>query len=340
MESESVRAALEDLQNGRFVILTMGEEGEANLCMAAQFVDPDAVNFMAMHGRGLVCLSMTEERMRMLGIPLMVPDSPSAVGRSYGASIEASSGVSTGISAHDRAKTICDAVAEGAGPESIVMPGHIIPVAGRKGGVLVRAGLTEASIDLTRMAGLEPAAALCAILEDDGELATPATLEKLAERFDLRIVEIPELVSYRLRTESLVHKIAEREVTAIAGGSFRAVVYRNDVDPFEHIALIKGQVESADEVLVRIHSQCLTGDVFGSKRCDCGEQLARSLEMIEKEGNGDPRLPASGGSRHRSCQQAARLWSAGSRSRHGRGQPRARIQRGWPRLRDRGADPA
>jgi len=286
METDPIQTAIADLRAGRFVILTMGEEGEANLCMAAQFVDPDAVNFMAMHGRGLVCLSMTENRMRRLGIPLMVPDSPSAVGRSYGASIEASSGVTTGISAHDRAKTICDAVAEDAGPESIVMPGHIIPVAGRKGGVLVRAGLTEASIDLTRMAELEPAAAVCAILEEDGELATQATLEQLAEKFDLRIVEIPELVSYRLRTESLVHKVAEREVTAIAGGAFHAVVYRNDVDPFEHIALIKGEIGPSDEVLVRIHSQCLTGDVFGSKRCDCGEQLSRSLEMIENEGKG------------------------------------------------------
>jgi len=283
---DSVQAALDDLRAGRFVILALGEEGEANLCIGAEFVDPDAVNFMATHGRGLVCLSMTDDRMRQLGIPLMVPDSPSLVGRSYGASIEASSGVTTGISAHDRARTIRAAVASDAGPDSIVMPGHVIPVAGRKGGVLVRAGLTEASVDLTRMAGLQPAAAVCAILEEDGDLASSASLRALADRFDLRVVEIPDLVSYRLRTESLVHKIAEREIVAVAGGAFHAVVYKNDVDPFEHVALVKGDIAPQDSVLVRIHSQCLTGDVFGSKRCDCGEQLTRALEMIEKEGKG------------------------------------------------------
>ena len=286
MPTERVQRAIEDLAQGRCIILTEGEEGEANLCMAAQFIDPQAVNFMAMHGRGLVCLSMTEERMRQLGIPLMVPDSPSIVGRSYGASIEASEGVTTGISAHDRAKTIRAAVAEDAGPENIVMPGHIIPVAGRNGGVLVRAGLTEASIDLARLAGLEPASAVCAILEDDGNLATAATLQRLAEKFSLTILDIPELVSHRLRTESLVHKIAERPVQVGGCGEFRAVVYRNDVDPFEHVALIKGDFSPGEAVLARIHSQCLTGDVFGSKRCDCGEQLASALQMIEQEGKG------------------------------------------------------
>lgn len=286
MASERVRHAIDELAQGRFVILTEGEEGEANLCIAAQFVDPAAVNFMATHGRGLICLSMTEERMRRLGIPLMVPDSPSIIGRSYGASIEASEGVTTGISAADRAKTIRAAVAEDAGPDSIVMPGHIIPVVGRQGGVLVRAGLTEASLDLARMAGLEPAAATCAILEESGDLATPETLRRLAEEFGLTILDIPALVSHRLRTESLVHQIAERPVHVGTGGEFRAVVYRNDVDPFEHMALVKGEITPDREPLVRIHSQCLTGDVFGSKRCDCGEQLASALQMIEQEGTG------------------------------------------------------
>lgn len=286
MPSDGVQRAIDQFRDGRLVILTEGEEGEANLCIAAQSVDPEAVNFMATHGRGLICLSMTEERMRQLGIPLMVPDSPSVVGRSYGASIEASEGVTTGISAADRAKTIRAAVAENAGPHSIVMPGHIIPVAGRNGGVLVRAGLTEASIDLARLAEMEPAAAVCAILEDDGNLASASTLRRLADEFALPILEIPELVSHRLRTESLVHKIAERTMQVAGGGEFRAVVYRNDVDPFEHVALVKGDISPDQVVLARIHSQCLTGDVFGSKRCDCGEQLARSLEMIEQEGRG------------------------------------------------------
>ncbi len=286
MPGDRVQKAIEELRAGRFVILAGGAEGEAHLCMAAQFVDPAAVNFMAVHGRGLVCLSMTEGRMRSLGIPLMVPNSPSLAGRSYGASIEASDGVTTGISAHDRARTIGVAVAEDASPDSIVMPGHIITVASRKGGVLVRAGLTEASIDLTRLAGLEAAAAVCAILEDDGNLASPETLQRLADELSLTVLEIPDLVQYRLRTESLVHQIAEREVEVSGVGAFRAVVYRNDVDPFEHVALIKGEISPDDAVLVRIHSQCLTGDVFGSKRCDCGEQLDRALEMIEGEGRG------------------------------------------------------
>lgn len=286
MTSDSVQRAIADLAAGRFVILTEGEEGEANLCIAAEFVDPEAVNFMAVHGRGLVCLSMTEEHMRQLGIPLMVPDSPSIIGRSYGASIEASEGVTTGISAADRAKTIRAAVAEGAGPHSIVMPGHIIPVAGRNGGVLVRAGLTEASLDLARLAGLRPTAAVCAVLEDNGDLATAATLQRLAEVHGLTVLDIPQLVSHRLRTESLVHEIADRTVQIGSGGEFRAVVYRNDVDPFEHMALVKGEISPDRAPLVRIHSQCLTGDVFGSKRCDCGEQLAGALQMIEQEGCG------------------------------------------------------
>ncbi len=284
--NDPVERAIEELRAGRFIILSEGDDGEADLCMAAELVDADAVNYMAMHGRGLVCLAMMEEHMRRLGIPLMVPESPSAIGRSYGASIEASEGVTTGISAHDRAATIAAAVAPGAGPESIVMPGHIIPVIGRKGGVLVRAGLMEAATDLTHMAGLQPAAAVCAILEEDGNLATGSALRRLAGELGLPVLDIPDLVSYRLRTESLVHRVADREVTVDAGGKFRAVVYRNDVDPFEHMALVKGEISPGDEVLVRIHSQCLTGDVFGSKRCDCGEQLSRALELIEEQGKG------------------------------------------------------
>jgi 3,4-dihydroxy 2-butanone 4-phosphate synthase/GTP cyclohydrolase II len=177
-------------------------------------------------------------------------------------------------------------MAKDAGPESVVMPGHIIPVATRKGGVLVRAGLTEASIDLVRLAGLRPAAAVCAVLANDGNLARMPALQDLAREFDLSIVQIADLVAYRLRTESIVHRIAERDVTARAGGKFHAVVYRNDVDSFEHMALVKGALREKDEILVRIHSQCLTGDVFGSKRCDCGEQLARSLEMMAAEKKG------------------------------------------------------
>ena len=280
MGAEAMEAALADLRAGRFVILTEAESGESQLCLAADQVTPEAVNFMAMHGRGLVCLALTEERLRKLGIPLMAPDAPSVVRRSYGASIEARRGVSTGISASDRSTTIRAAMAPDAGPDDIVMPGHVIPIVGRAGGVLARPGLTEAAIDLARLSGREPAAAVCAILKDDGSLADDEDLRALAELFELRIVRIPDLVAYRLRTESLVERVAERPIAIRSGGRFRAVVYRNAVDGHEHMALVKGNVEGRDGVLVRLHSQCLTGDVFGSVRCDCGDQLERALQMI------------------------------------------------------------
>jgi 3,4-dihydroxy 2-butanone 4-phosphate synthase/GTP cyclohydrolase II len=282
----SVTDVVADLRAGRAVIVADGENGEADLCVAAAQVTPDAINFMATHGRGLVCLTLTEERMRALGIPYMVPDSSSTLRRPFGVSIEARRGVTTGISAGDRATTIRAVIADNASPDDVVMPGHVFPIVGRKGGVLVRAGLTEASIDLAVLAGLPPAAATCAILGDDGQLAGAADIEQLADRFELKIVRISELVSYRLRTETLVHRIADRSLALQTGGRFRAVVYRNDVDPHEHLALIKGTLRPDDAVLVRLHSQCLTGDVFGSERCDCGEQLDRSLEVIAAERKG------------------------------------------------------
>jgi 3,4-dihydroxy 2-butanone 4-phosphate synthase/GTP cyclohydrolase II len=282
----SVEDVVADVRGGKAVIIADGENGEADLCVAAAAVTPESINFMAAHGRGLVCLALTEERMRMLGIPYMVPDASSSRRRPFGVSIEARRGVTTGISARDRATTIRAAIAGGASPDDLVMPGHVFPVVGRKGGVLVRVGLTEAAIDLARLAGHEPAAVTCAILRDDGALATPADLELLAERFQVRMVRIADLVAYRLRTESLVHRMAERTLALETGGRFRAVVYRNDVDPHEHLALVKGQPRPEDPVLVRLHSQCLTGDVFGSERCDCGEQLRRALALIAKERKG------------------------------------------------------
>ncbi|MBX3023371.1 GTP cyclohydrolase II [bacterium] len=280
MRADEMDAALADLRAGRFVILTEAESGESQLCMAADLVTPEAVNFMAMHARGLVCLALTDDRLRKLGIPLMAPDAPSVLRRSYGASIEARRGVSTGISASDRSTTIQAAMAPDAGPDDIVMPGHVIPIVGRAGGVLARPGLTEAAIDLARLAGRAPAAAVCAILKDDGSLAAEDDLRALAELFELRIVRIPDLVAYRLRTESLVERVVERPLTIRSGGRFRAVVYRNAVDGHEHLALVKGSVDGRDDVMVRLHSQCLTGDVFGSARCDCGDQLERALHMI------------------------------------------------------------
>ncbi len=280
MAGEPIDAAVADLRAGRFVILTEAESGESQLCMAAECVTPEAVNFMAMHGRGLVCLALTDDRLRRLGIPLIAPEAPSVVRRSYGASIEARRGVTTGISAADRATTIQAAMAPDATADDIVMPGHVVPIVGRAGGVLARAGLTEAAIDLVRLAGCQPAAAVCAILTDDGSLARREDLEALAELFDLRIVGIPALVAHRLRSESLVERVADRSISIRTGGRFRALVYRNAVDGHEHMAMVKGTVEGREDVLVRLHSQCLTGDVFGSERCDCGDQLDRALQMI------------------------------------------------------------
>ncbi len=276
--------AIEDIRAGRMVILTDGEQGEAHVCAAAELITPEGVNFMATHARGLVCLSLTQERMRALGIPLLVPDS---IGRHpFGASIEARRGVTTGISAADRATTIRAVMADNASPADIIMPGHVFPVMARDGGVLVRAAATEASVDLVRLAGLKAAAVVCAILNDAGTLATRSDLEALAGRFDLTIIEVGEVIASRLCKESLVHRVADAPITTALGGKFRMVVYRNDVDPYEHIALIKGRIRSRDTVLVRIHSECLTGDVFGSQHCDCGDQLHKALEIIDAAGKG------------------------------------------------------
>lgn len=279
MTTDRIERALEEIRNGRMIILADGAHGEAQLCMAAELVTADAINFMATHARGLVCLSLMHQRMQQLGIPLMVPE---AIGhrQPFGASIEARRGVTTGISAHDRATTIHAAMADDAGPDDVVMPGHIFPILAREGGVLVRAALTEASVDVARLAGCKPAAVVCTVLDDQGAVAGRADLEALAELFELPIVELPEVVAYRLRTESLVHRVADAPISIGYGGKFRMVVYRNDVDRHEHIALVKGRIQPSDAPLVRIHSECLTGDVFGSERCDCGDQLARAIQMI------------------------------------------------------------
>ncbi len=285
MTAQAIDKALEDLRNGRMVILADGAHGEAQVCMAAELVTPEAINFMATHARGLVCLSLTPERMQAVGIPLMVPEG-TGNRAPFGASIEARRGVSTGISAADRATTIRAVMKDDASPADIVMPGHIFPIMARSGGVLVRAALTEAAVDLVRLAGLKPAATVCAILNDEGTLATRADLDALAELFDLTLVEVAEVVAHRLRHESLVHRVADAPITTAFGGKFRTVVYRNDIDAHEHLALVKGRLRSPDAVLVRIHSQCLTGDVFGSERCDCGDQLRKAIEIITGAGKG------------------------------------------------------
>jgi 3,4-dihydroxy 2-butanone 4-phosphate synthase/GTP cyclohydrolase II len=285
----SVDAAIEDVRAGRMVILVddADRENEGDLCMAAERVTPEAINFMAMHGRGLVCLSLTDERLQQLRLEMMVPDheNNSGFGTAFTVSIEAREGVSTGISAHDRATTILTAIAHDAKPTDLVRPGHIFPLRAREGGVLRRAGQTEGSVDLARLAGLEPAGVICEIMNDDGTMARIPDLIAFARRHDLKIVTIADLIQYRLRNETLVRRAGEAAMPT-AAGEFRVIVYENDIDHVDHMALVKGELRPDVPVLVRVHSECLTGDAFGSRRCDCGEQLQSALRMIEAEGSG------------------------------------------------------
>jgi 3,4-dihydroxy 2-butanone 4-phosphate synthase/GTP cyclohydrolase II len=283
-----VEEALQDLREGKMVILVddQSEQGEADLCLAAELTTPAGVNFMATHGRGLVCLAITEEKLRELGVPLLGHGHLPAHQRVFGASIEARLGVTTGISAYDRAVTITVAVRDDAGPEDLVMPGHVHPLVAHRGGVLARSGLSEGAVDLARLAELKPAATLCTILRDDGNVAQQEDLEDFAGQHDLKIVSLSSVITHRLRTETLVHRVSEGDITSPFGGKFHAIIYRTDVDNHEHIALVKGKIGVRDTVTVRLHSQCLTGDVFGSERCDCGDQLRHAMELLAEEGKG------------------------------------------------------
>ena len=283
-----VEEALTALRQGKMIILVDDDEsqGEADLCLAAERTTPAAINFMATHGRGLVCLALTEDKMRELGIPVLGQRYSSTHQRIFGASIEARYGVTTGISAYDRAVTITTVVKDNAGPDDIVMPGHVHPLLTHRGGVLARSGLSEGAIDLARLASLKPAATLCTILRDDGAVAQGEDIEGFAKQHRLIVVSLSSLISHRLRTESLVHRVAEADITSPFGGKFHAIVYRTDMDKHEHIALIKGKIGSRDTATVRVHSQCLTGDVFGSERCDCGDQLKKAMELIAADGKG------------------------------------------------------
>ncbi len=283
-----VEQALTDLRQGKMIVLVDddAEKGEADLCLAAELTTPEAVNFMATHGRGLICLSLTEDKLRELGIPILGHGHLPNHHRVFGASIEARLGVTTGISAYDRAITITTAIKDNAGPKDIVMPGHIHPLLSHRSGVLARSGLSEGAVDLTRMAGLKPAATLCTILRDDGALAQGEDVEQFARRHKLKIVSLSSLLTHRLRTESLVHRVKEADISSPFGGKFHAIIYRTDVDDHEHIALVKGRIGVRDVVTVRVHSQCLTGDVFGSERCDCGDQLKKAMKLIAEESKG------------------------------------------------------
>jgi len=287
MSVASIEEAIEEIRAGRMVILVDDEdrENEGDLTMAAQCVTPEAINFMARFGRGLICLTMTAERCDRLDLPPMVQSNTSSFGTAFTVSIEAKRGVTTGISAADRAHTILTAVAPNATASDLARPGHIFPLRAKNGGVLVRSGQTEGSVDLARLAGLEPSGVICEIMNEDGTMARMPELKKFAKEHGLKVCTIADLVAYRLKHESLVRRSVEVALPS-AYGDFRAVAFENDIDKLEHLALVKGDIRGDQPVLVRVHSECLTGDVFGSVRCDCADQLHAAMERIEKEGAG------------------------------------------------------
>jgi 3,4-dihydroxy 2-butanone 4-phosphate synthase/GTP cyclohydrolase II len=288
MPLSTIEEAIADIRDGKMVILVDDEdrENEGDLTLAAEFVTPEAINFMARHGRGLICLSITEEKAQELQLPPMVHDNSSAFGTAFTVSIEARRGVSTGISAHDRATTIRTAIAENAKSEDLVRPGHVFPIIARKGGVLVRTGQTEGSTDLARLAGCVPAGVICEIMNEDGTMGRMPDLEWFSAEHNLRIVAIKDLIEYRMHRERLVERSGETRMPLRIGGEFKACTYANALNGDTHIAFVKGEIRPGDPVLVRVHSECLTGDVFGSMRCDCGEQLRNALRRIEAEGTG------------------------------------------------------
>jgi 3,4-dihydroxy 2-butanone 4-phosphate synthase/GTP cyclohydrolase II len=287
MAVAKIEEALEDLRQGKMIILVDDEsrENEGDITMAAEKVTPQAVNFMAKNGRGLICLALAPDIVDRLKLPLMVHENRSVFKTAFTVSIEAKEGVTTGISAADRARTILTAVAEDAKPEDLVQPGHVFPLRARRGGVLFRTGQTEGSVDLAKLAGLKPAAVICEVMNDDGTMARMADLDVFAGEHGLKICSVADIIAYRMRTESFVHKAAET-ILPTPFGEFKAMAFVNDIDSYEHLVLVKGEIDPEKEILVRVHSQCLTGDVFGSFRCDCGAQLQKALEMVQKEGLG------------------------------------------------------
>jgi 3,4-dihydroxy 2-butanone 4-phosphate synthase / GTP cyclohydrolase II len=284
----SIEQAIDEINAGKMVILVDDEdrENEGDLTMAAEKVTPEAINFMSKYGRGLICLSLTKEKCKSLDLPPMVDNNTSPFQTGFTVSIEARCGVTTGISAKDRATTILTAVADDAKPKDLVRPGHIFPLAAKEGGVMVRVGQTEGSVDLARLAGLRSAGVICEIMDDDGSMARMPSLLNFSKKHGIGICTVADLVEYRTRTESFVHRAAETLIPTQFGGEFKMVAFENDIDHLLHIALIKGTVDPQKPTLVRVHSECMTGDIFGSLRCDCGDQLHRAMEMIDKEGSG------------------------------------------------------
>jgi 3,4-dihydroxy 2-butanone 4-phosphate synthase/GTP cyclohydrolase II len=283
-----IEELLKDIKNGKMVIMVDDEdrENEGDVVIAAEKVTPKAINFMARYACGLICLSLTEERVKFLKLPLMVRDNTSPYNTAFTVSIEAKEGVTTGISAHDRAKTILTAIDDNATAADLARPGHIFPLMARNGGVLVRVGHTEASVDLARLAGLKPAGVICEVMKEDGSMARLPDLEIFAKTHGLKIGSIADLIKYTMTKERHVTRVVETKLPTSYGGEFKLIVYDNDMDDKEHLAFVKGEISSDEAILVRVHSECLTGDVFGSMRCDCGDQLRTAMSMIDQEGKG------------------------------------------------------
>jgi 3,4-dihydroxy 2-butanone 4-phosphate synthase/GTP cyclohydrolase II len=283
----SVEEAINTVRNGKLIVIVDDEdrENEGDLMVAAEKVTPDIINFMAKHGRGLICLSLTKERARTLELPLMVADNTAPFQTAFTVSIDAKEGTTTGISAYDRAKTILTAIDPTTRPNDLARPGHIFPLEAQEGGVLKRSGQTEASVDIARLAGLNPAGVICEVMNDDGTMSRMPDLEKFSQTYGIPIVTIAHLIKYRMQNEILVKKIEEADLPT-RFGHFRVMVYQDAIRGEQHVALVKGDLKKDDPTLVRAHSQCLTGDSFGSVRCDCGEQLNRAMQMIEEEGKG------------------------------------------------------
>lgn len=283
----TIEEAIDDIRDGRMVILVDDEdrENEGDLCMAAEKVTPEAINFMAKYGRGLVCLSLSPEKVDELELPMMSDVNTSSFGTGFTVSIEAKKGVTTGISAKDRATTILTAVKPDCKPSDLAKPGHIFPLRAKPGGVLQRAGQTEGSVDLARLAGLMSSGVICEIMNDDGTMSRVPELMSFAKKHSMKIVTVKDLINYRMRKELMVKRAAE-VVLPTEYGDFKAVAYSNDMDNQAHMALVKGEIKSGDKVLVRVHSECLTGDVFSSRRCDCGDQLHSAMKLIDEAGQG------------------------------------------------------
>jgi len=287
MGLSTIPEAIEDIKSGKFIIIVDDEdrENEGDLAIAAEKVAGEAINFMAQHARGLICLPTIGERLDELKIPLMVQENTSKFSTAFTVSVEAKRGVSTGISAPDRAQTVRAVIDPATKPEDLARPGHIFPLRAREGGVLVRAGHTESIVDLAKLAGLYPAGVICEILDDDGSMARLPQLDVMSERHGIRIVSVADRIAYRHRHEKLVHRVAETKLPTTYG-EFTAIAYKSDIDLDEHLALVMGDVCEGEPPLVRVHSECVTGDVFGSFRCDCGEQVSLAMQRIAAEGRG------------------------------------------------------